>query len=250
MYRLNPLLLLLFIGMTSCTTYNYVRLDSDLPQKAEGEQYYYDSEDIFIAYDFNGDAMPIFLYMENTGNRDVYLDLSRSMFLENDQIVKDLMIEEKTTTIGVDPYYGSWVEYGTRQRSKEVVLIPPGKILKLKYQPYLVSFDNARKQTGTQRLIKSPESGAYMSYKETQSPPSRSFEIRLVFANDRDFRDEWIIASHFDADRMFYTEAPPNAFVGGKNANMFYTSQTKGTGVFGAILGGLLLVLFFATVAD
>lgn len=248
MRHLSPFFLVLLLSLTSCTTYQYVRLQSDLPYKTDGNQFYFEDDDLFVAYDFNGSGMPVFLYLENTGSRDVYLDLSRSLFLENNQIVRDLMLKESTTSIGTGPY-GSWVEYGNRWRDKEVVMIPPGKILKLKYRPYHVGFEKQKKSTAVERAVKMPGANGNISYKQADYGSIRDFEIQLLLANNRDFENQWTLSAHFKPDLTFFTSSAPDEFLGGRNANVYHTQETKGQAWLPVLLVGFgtLLLLSVAS---
>src|SRR5690554_5710157 len=80
---------LLFIGLTSCTSYQYVSLKSDLDQTTLSKHYYYQDDKVYVDFDFSGANFPTNIYLENIGSKPLYLDLERTLFLENDVILRN-----------------------------------------------------------------------------------------------------------------------------------------------------------------
>jgi hypothetical protein len=201
--------------LSSCTNYQYVRLTSDLPKTEDTGHYYASDSLVYADFDFNGDYFPVKLYFLNESEGEVELDLTKSVFLENDVVVSNA--------------------YKLLRDANEEVSVPAGKAVAFEFFPYRSFYQKDLKaQSGYVEL----HSGAKRVMVSGLNPKGegRSFEIHLIYRGGTKMQDEFVLKAEFKEDFIYFSEREPVNFPGGTEPDVYYVSRNSESGQVAADL--------------
>ena len=86
--RAFPLAGIVVLLMSSCSAYQYVSVESDLPRD-EKQNFVFENDTVALAYTFTGQGFPIKISIFNKLPQPVYVDLTRSIIVMNGQQLND-----------------------------------------------------------------------------------------------------------------------------------------------------------------
>lgn len=242
--------LLIILGLSSCTTYQYIALKSDLEKADNSGDFYYQDSLVRLDFNFWGQNFPVNVAVENIGDSDLYLDLARTLFLENDLIVSNAIQTEKGRISGnIDYMYDGLYSSGTLSAVSEtsvpsdVIYIPSGKKIELNYSAFSFPFSKEiRKES--QSSINSPNNPSHSLeryvYPENTAP---NYGVRFYFIPNDPKAKGHITECTFSPNLVLTGSTPPAEF-DYKGSDLFYTkySQSDGVGGFLGIISVLTII--------
>ncbi len=240
------------VVLTGCHSYQYVLLSSELSKDASTKQLYFDEHnDVVVYFDFFGENMPIDLTIQNDADEPLYIDLNRTAFLQNKQLIHAGLVSSpqlrhdlasdidliRAETLPAGPF--TEVQPG----SYIVIQVAPfeafyKKGLNFKYEPNRAEFY-------------APSLRHLLMHDLNAS--GREFEIVMYFARQPDFSDGWRRSAMFKEEAIFKTGTMPQHFPEQKGT-MYYTHHHR-AGLatllsLTAVFGGLALLVAIAPDAE
>lgn len=188
---------------SSCTSYQYVRLHSDLPKTADTGHYYAEDSVIYADFDFNGEYFPVKIFILNESDTAINLNLSQTVFVENGAVLAD-----------ADQYF--------QEDSDGFLPIPAGKSVGLELRPFQSTY---RKDIERQAAWIELESGDIkrMVSGIGLGSEGRELEIHLVYqVSDWDTRT---LKAAFREDYIYFSRYSPDNFPGGLDPVQYHISQ-------------------------
>ncbi len=241
-------LLLSSLFLISCSSYQYVSLKSEAPKTEKSNHYYYETDDLYIDFSFSGSQFPIDIYIENMGDEDLYIDLSRSLFIEDRAVISSFITSPYTNHSSSIDLYGDGVVDMEIPADPEYLFIPPGVHAKMVYRVFHWTPDKYYKQNGefNSRPGKDGYSTAERVYTfgEGEGP---KYEVHIRLANNKEMEDELVLSFPFTPDKVITTSQPPSNFAG-FGADTFHHSLQNNTG--STVLSLLLLLGMTVLVAN
>ena len=231
-----PIILFALLA-TACTRYQYTALKSDLNKNTDDLLYFYSDSNTYIDFAFYGKDFPVHISIENTGSRDLLIDLSKSLFTVNDVIVATAIQNSKTTIsgnfIGVSTdvlsssNFSTYVTSGSihataiTQNYSDLVYIPSGKKVKLTYRPFSSSYTSDLKKNSPSKVLVSGDSTQYATMYFMSEQVAPRYGIRLFIVPDSPDASGYPIECEFVPNAVLTTTTPPQKFWL-KNPALFY----------------------------
>lgn len=216
--------ILLFLGLSSCTTYQYTVLKSDL-EKAEGtNDFYYQDSLMRIDFDFWGENFPTSIFVENTSNTDLFLDLQRTLFFENDVIVSDAIPKRKGSISGYVRSTGNLYAYSETSSSENTAYIPSGKKIELHYSVFSSPFNKEIQKKGSFKTQQ--RDGQYIQNSKYIFPNGSApqFSVRFYFRTAEADSIGYPIECTFYPGMIITNSILPNKFEF-RGSDVFYTKS-------------------------
>lgn len=248
-FRLLSALSLLTILLSSCHSYQYVVLKSDLPKDASAHPvFYHEKNDAVVYFDFYGLDMPIDITIHNDSAEDLYFDLSRSSFLQNGQVVATgssmQVISRGAQTPILDAHAGNAAP-GTSYPVSQVAYIPPKSHVVIDAYPYLVGYKRHMNFFYGLYDHPAPDPGLANSQWARLDGVGSNYEIQLRLARNADLSDAWNAGGKFTESHMYQTSRSPSNFPK-KSGDVYITHHYRaGLATLGwtaALLGVLILI--------
>ncbi len=208
---------LTIVLLTSCNSYQYTLLSSDLMQTTESHHYYIDNDNVYIDFDFSGSNFPISIFVLNVSSKDLYLDLTNTYFLENDIIVASAALPPRRDGSDVSNFKEGWTPDQNR------VLIPPGENIKLLYRAFPLVYNKKIRKHSKRQLYEKYGERYILKYLDIPESAAPTFEISFTFGNSIDFQNAWTESAFFRPGIVFTSLEPPSSFPL-KNPNLTYSS--------------------------
>lgn len=232
------------ILLTSCASYQYVSLSSDLSKNDTSETYTYSDENTIITYDFWGKNFPTHISIENISDEDIFLDLQKSLFLKDDIILADAVPKTKSKIKGNISYYGTYNDYGAIDAVAEssnpgkLIYIPAGKQARLTYS--IFSFPFSKQIRKKSQIITYSVNGKNQSQLTYVIPESEAphYGIRLYFIAGSPDNEGYPVECSFTPNMVFTNQKSPQAFIL-KGSEVFYTLHRSKGGTIALYIGGL-----------
>ena len=211
------------ILLSSCRSYQYTQLSSDLKQTTESHHYYINNDSVYIDFDFSGSNFPISIFILNVGSKDLYLDLSRTVFLENDVIVSSASLpKQRNDSLETD-------SIGVNSSNPNKVLIPSGENIKLFYRAYSLAYNKNIRKKSKRELYEKYDKKYILKYHVIPESMAPLYEIAFTFGNSLDFKNGWTESAFFRPSVVFTSLESPKSFPI-KNPNVTYSSIYTGYG--------------------
>lgn len=208
---------LALILLSSCKSYQYTQLSSEMKQTTESHHYYIDNASVYIDFDFSGSNFPISIFIENVGAQDLYLNLSRTVFLENDVIVASAALPNRRSNISVaEPENSS-------ESDPNIVLIPSGENIKLWYRTFPLPYNKKIRKHSKRQLYEEYGKKYILKYLDIPESAAPTYEIAFTFGNSVDFKNEWTESAFFHPGVVFTSLESPASFPI-KNPNITYST--------------------------
>lgn len=237
----------LTIGLSSCTTYQYVSLKSDMRQTKESKHYYYQDENVYVDFDFSGANFPTSIFLENIGNNPVYIDLEKTFFLEDDVILRNAIPGTTGTISTFIEYEGRVSGVTNSDKYPNILYIPAGEKISMYYNVFGFPYNQAVKYKSTPKMEKVKGYNYRIKSLELTKIESPNYEIDFFFYTDSTLERGYDVIATFWPDKIYTKNTKPSEFPF-KNPNTFHTShinetaQAAGYLVLGLSLSALLLL--------
>lgn len=246
--RFSTLGLLAFL-LSSCHSYQYVILKSELPKDASAHSVFYHEENGAVVYfDFYGVGMPIDITIHNDAEEDLYFDLSRSIFLQNGQVVatgSSMEVISQVAQPHAPQAHASPTLPGMAYPVSHVVYIPPGSHMVIDAYPFLVDYKRHVHFFYGLYDHPAPDPGLANSQWAKLDGTGSNYEVQLRLARNADLSDAWNAGGKFTESHMYQTSLNPNHFPiksGDVYINHHYRAGLATLGWLAALFGLLLLI--------
>ena len=199
----------IILSLSSCTTYQFTTLKSDL-EKVEGtNNFYYQDSLVRFDFDFWGQNFPTSIIVENTGDNDLFLDLSRTLFLKNNVIVSDAVPKVQGVISGFVQDTGNIQAYTETSSSENTVYIPTGKKIELNYSIFSFPFSKEIRSKSTHVTER-----GYVEYTPYIFPQNSApqYSIRFYFRNLETDKEGYAIECSFWPDMVITKSISPKKF--------------------------------------
>lgn len=237
----------IIIGLSSCTSYQYVSLKSNLVQTKQSKHYYYQDDNVYVDFDFSGANFPASIFLENIGREPLYLDLEKTLFLENDVILRNA-IPGNTGTISTFIEYEGQVSGVTISDERPFILfIPAGDKISMIYTVFGFPYNETIKVNSTPKTERIKGYNYRIKSLELTKNESPNYEIDFYFYTDSTRESGYDVIATFWPDKIYTQNKQPKEFPY-KNPNIFYTSHENGDAktayyfVMGLSLAALILL--------
>ncbi|HKL02057.1 MAG TPA: hypothetical protein VJ911_00225, partial [Cryomorphaceae bacterium] len=211
-------LIICILTLTSCTSYQYVNLKSSAPSTVKSNHYYYETDEVYIDFSFAGSDFPIDIYIENTGNEDLYIDLERSLFIEDGAVINTFLNNQRDVyapATGGEPHQ---------------LIIPPGTHAKMVYRVFSWKADKYYRDYGKKNLRVGNDGitrgERVYTFKEGEAP---KYEVQIRLANNKEMKNEMILQFPFTPEKVITTSQPPSSYTG-LGASAFHETLVKKSG--------------------
>jgi len=236
----------LIIALSSCKSYQYVNLESNLNQTTKTKHYYHQDENVYIDFDFSGADFPMSIYVENIGSDTLYFDLSKTLYLVNDVIVRDAVPSNEGRIVVYQDKFGSDVGVSEMDTNQNVLIIPSGEKLKMYFNGFLFPYDKKLKKSMQAERVESGGKIYYVNSTEISDNQSPDYQIDFYFSTDSNFENGYDVVCVFSPESVYSDSRKPQNFPI-KDPTIFYTSyesQAGGAIATIAVLGiGLVGIL-------
>lgn len=246
----TPLIFICMLGLfTSCTTYQYTLLGSDLPKDQSSEPFYYlEENDVVIYFDFFGYYMPVDITVHNDAEEPLYIDLSGSRFLQNGRslglVSAQPEMNDPAGLVQVGVVLLTDSTSGIASPSK-VAYLPPGGHFIMRAYP----FDVVHKDLGNWHYNGAPKSNTYSGLRNVKwhdyEGRGQAYGLDLRMSRDNNFQKKWVSEARFREVATYESRKSPEYFPL-KGGDFYVTSEEKdGSGLlaFFTILGLAVLVI-------
>lgn len=232
------ILFISYLTLTSCTTYQYVSLKSTAPSTEKSNHYYYETDEVYIDFSFAGSDFPIDIFIENLGEDDLYIDLERSLFIENGAVIKTFLQNREdiyVPEVNAEP---------------NILMIPPETHAKMVYRvfdwkplKYYQQYGEKNHRIGNDGYTQFEK---VYTFREGDAP---EYEVQIRLADNKEMKNELLLKFPFTPDQVITTSQPPSSFTGAQ-ANAFHETlvHKSGSGVVSLLL--LLGLIALAASAD
>ncbi len=229
MAKLSSLITLFVITLTSCTSYQYVKLGSSLQVNDQNSRYYFEDNSVYIDFDFWAQDFQQVIHIKNTGDEPIYIDLEKSIFVKNNMVVRDLLF----------PTFAPGSSYYNQSSDSPVLFIPSGRVMELHYRAYPVIYSKSDKRKGESKYLREANRTAITAYHTELDQKIQSLlEIEFYLADNPDFNNSYTLTFPFYATDVYTTSSAPNRFPL-SNAQSYYTVKASQAGV-GLVVGLML----------
>lgn len=242
---------LIILGLTSCRSYQYTVLQSDLP-KSEASNYYYQDSLVQIDFNFWGKNFPIRMTIANKSEAGLYLDLERTLFIRNDRVLRSAVRKTvKRTTTTVDTTYFLFhkdVSYHTKSEVKvppHVLYIPKGKRVVLKYTVFHFPYNKTIRKQSKVSTTESNKSIKYVPQYVFPKNEKPVYAVHFYFQTDTHHPVEHTVQCTFSPKKVLTTSWEPLA-LGNLKPTTFYTMKANRGG---KALGQLGVICLFPVIA-
>ncbi|NEN23720.1 hypothetical protein G3O08_09430 [Cryomorpha ignava] len=215
----------LIISLSSCTSYQYVSLKSELDQTTESKHYYY-QENVYVDFDFSGANFPMSIFLENIGSEPLYLDLEKTLFLENDVILRNGIPGNTGNISTFIKYEGQVSGVKSSDEYPNILYIPSGEKISMFYDVFGFPYNEVVKLNSTPK--KERVEGYNYRVKSLELPKNQSpdYEIDFYFYTDSTHEDGYDVIATFWPDKIYTKNTKPTEFPF-RNPNTFHTSQVN-----------------------
>jgi len=203
MYRLY-VLILLAIPLTSCVSYQYVQLSSDLPKTADTGHYYMSDSMAYVDFDFNGVYFPVRVLFLNESKEALVLDLDKSVFIED-----GVVLASANQLIDED--------------SDETVFVPAGKAVEFEFRPFRSGYRRDLKRRAEYVELRAQDRKLMVSGTALEGE-GREFEIHLVYRAGATL-DDYLLRAEFKEEFAYFSQQAPGDFPGGLSPDFYYVSK-------------------------
>lgn len=242
-YYTTPLILLLFIALTSCSRYQFVGIQGNLPA-TKTNSFVVESDSLRINYNFNGPHCPVNLRITNKTTTPLYIDWRRSSIIVNNvsySYYRD-NYQFTATTSGVEfngniNSISNSITTGEASRMADQGFIPPQAEIEFGGITLKDHFFEVKQAP----LVNVVDRNGFVyqanqtKFSEADSP--MKFRSYLTISYDRNFEKVKTYDHFFWVGTINGTHTPPSSIAGFDNE--FYTRKTTG---FGNFIGGIAVV--------
>lgn len=238
----------IILGLSSCTSYQYVSLKSELKQTEKSNHYYYQDENVYVDFDFSGPNFPVSIFLENTGIEPLYLDLEKTLFLENDVILRNAIPGNTGNISTFKQYEGQVSGVVSVDDDNYILAIPAGEKILMTYPVFGFPYSELVKMNST--LKTEIVSGYSYRIKSLQLPQNKApnYEVDFYFYTDSTLKNGYDVITTFWPAKIYTQNKQPSEFPL-KSPNIFYTSKVnKGAKALGTMtllglyVGALILM--------
>lgn len=234
-YTLSALIL---CALSSCTSYQYVKLQSNLEQTTKSKHYYHQDENVYLDFDFSGANLPMSIFVENVGKDTLYLDLARTFYLVDDVIVRNAIPDNEGRIRVHQDYHGQVTGITELETNPNVLIIPRGEKLKIYYNGFQFPYDKELKRKSRSTRVNSGGNYIYLNKLDISKNENPDFEVDFFFSTDSKFLKGYDVVCVFTPQLVFTDTRKPQYFPF-KEPTIFYTSHASNAG--GAIATTLVI---------
>lgn len=217
---------ILIVGLSSCTSYQYVSLKSNLDQTTNSKHYYFQDENVYVDFDFSGANFPTNIFLENTGNKPLYLDLEKTLFLENDVILRNAIPGNTGNISTFIEYEGQVSGVTTVNDHPNILYIPAGEKLSMYYAAFGFPYNQIIKLKSTPKVEKVKGYNYRIKSLELSKNESPTYEIDFYFYTDSIRESGYDVVATFWPGKIYSKNIKPAEFPF-KSPNIFYTSHVN-----------------------
>ena len=250
MYILYPLRwVAIAMATTSCMTYQYVTLSSNLEENIDHE-FTFENDSLVIRYNFSGNNCPVNVYVENKLNTPLYVDWKRSAIIENKQSIPYWQDESffegnaQGAILKTDYVFSSTSTdiTGNIHRNESVTFLPPGSFQQtnmiLLQEKSISTADPKKDYSETVRTPTGLSKAYFYDFEKENSP--KKFRSFLTLAVDPSFQNTFTVDHEFWVSEITESSLAPASFTRDKDdGNQYHVSKSTGVGAF---LGVIFLV--------
>lgn len=216
----------LIIGLSSCTSYQYVSLKSELDQTTTSKHYYYQDENVYLDFDFSGANFPTSIFLENIGNKPLYIDLEKTFFLENDVILRNAIPGTSGTISTFIEYEGQVSGVTNADEYPNILQIPSGEKISMYYNVFGFPYNQTVKYKSTPKMEKVKGYNYRIKSLELTKNESPNYEIDFYFYTDSTLERGYDVIAMFWPDKIYTKNTNPSEFPF-KTPNIFHTSHVN-----------------------
>ncbi len=235
--------------LSGCTNYQYVSLQSNLPKHETTGSYYIADEKVMIEFDFRALNFPVKSYISNISDSSVYLDLTSSVFIENERIMNNAVGNTTISTQGYMVHYeGSSDIYlsGSISNSAQFIHIPPNTYKVLESKPFSAGYYEQLPFYSDYESISS-EKRTFSVKRHPFFGTGSKYGILYRFSPNKDGTDYWDVLAEFSESHVYTSDMPPSKFPK-YTADTYVVSATNGGG--GVIAFFLMVGLVLLAAGD
>jgi len=214
---------LILLAFSSCTSYQYLTLDSPEVQKNDKKEFSWQNDTLRLTYNFHGEGGPVSLTVFNKTDKPLYVNWKKSALIRDSQAIS---LFNSNVQIGgnVDSYSygGKYFRATTGSLSASfdlpvgVDLIPPGsyvnKNLQALVQPSAVYTDRFMDNTKPEKMTDfSGASYSYRRYSFDRGSSPLQFKSYLAFVLG-DGEKEFYVSHSFYAQEILLSSEVPEFF--------------------------------------
>lgn len=203
--------------LASCTNYQYIHLSSDLPKTTDSDHYYLSDSLIYVDFDFNGNRLPVNVYLLNESEIPIYFDLTETLFFENGYLVQ------------------SAYQLGN-ETLDEQILIPAGKGAAVRFRPYQSEMQPVLKAQSSYVEISDGIRNESILGKQMEGW-GREFEILITYRTSKDGEAKTSLKAEFKEEYIYFTTRKPDFFPSGSSPYCYYLAkESEGSKVAASLL--------------
>ncbi|MFZ6052007.1 hypothetical protein [Halocola ammonii] len=255
---LRILLLLLFpvVTLSSCTNYQYVSLTSDVPAEEGTDHYLIQENDVKVTIEIGGRDMLVTTRIYNQSSQDLFVDLSSSVFTQNNKVKGNLHGDAKidlvtnSSSIDFDDFESSTGRArGRITRDPSIAYIPPGAYLEVRRRPFTVWFRSEKFTYHGKRRVWGEGGVMYNAVVEPLGYEAMTFGVHLRIARSQDFSDVWGIEANFKEYEL-YSSVSALPYLPEESPGSYVTIEKTGKGLPAVLLLTGLTVLIISADGD
>jgi hypothetical protein len=236
------LFLLLLVTLSGCATYQYVAIDSDLPQNNYGEMLI-ENDTVLIKYKFSGPNCPAVVHIFNKMDVPLYIDWKQSSFILSGKSIghSDEKLLIAGQTVGAETALTPQTSFafsnmtGTITNSSAHSFIPPRSYIEGLPVNLRTTFFDTRGFEIARRPGVAPQ--PYKFFDREDSP--FKFRNYLTLSTFPDMRRTFSYDNEFWAQSIRKSGSRPASQPLKRTQNQFYLSKPTGVG---AVIGFLVLI--------
>jgi hypothetical protein len=246
MYRKNSvsifstILVLIVLSLCSCTRYQYVAIDSNLPRNQQNE-YLVENDSMRITYNFQGWEGPLNINIENKGDKPFYINWQKSAVILDGK--KYSLWQDRTDIQGIgsditlrwNNFYSSGVSdfQGVLYRDEQVSFIPPHSSINMTPVNLRTNFIPRSNEVPVARTSLPTREGRVNAKLQLFEPDNSPVKFRsfLTLSSDQNFNNPVYLDDLFWISSVTESHSSPGK-VTYLPENQYYLRQTTGFGSF------------------
>jgi hypothetical protein len=241
-----PLAAFALLGLTSCQTYQYVTLSSDL-EKNDRREMVIENDTVLIKYKFAGYNCPAVVHIYNKLPVPLFVDWQRSSFILYDgrnisqsnetSTIHATAVGTRTQLTSIPVTSTTYTDIsGTVTKSPSIGFLPPQSFVEGTPVFLRTSFFSLPDK-GLEKTI-TPGDG-YRIWSKTFTKEETPFKFRnyITLSTNADLTDPFTFDNEFWVKKVARTSVRPQYFLVSPHEDEFYLSAPNGMGPFIFVIG-------------
>jgi hypothetical protein len=246
--KLSQLFLMLIIGCSACTSYQYAVVSSDLPGKPN-QSIRFENDSLTIDYEFTGSEGQVQITVFNKLTTPLYIDWSKSALIVNKKRISywnnDAVLNASVagSTLNWNPDLSTSLSSvnGTIANKEAVSFIPPQSfVMEAPVRLQSKHFQIPAEASPTRKTINALTVKSYSFDKDSSPLSFRSF---ITISDSESFQNPRYFDHSFWVSEIIRTGAAPHNFPAQKD--QFYIGKPTGVGAFLTVAAAAGLTIIF-----